>query len=185
MDPGSVSVDADTPDQGQHRRFGTLSSAKPKRSMYEMPTLPTPGYSRPPLRTGTQPVTDWFMYELPALPTPVHSYSRPPPRTGTQPATDFCSPQQANLVDTVAQLQFEIEALKFGPPGPSTWPRGPMPAQPRPAAQPQTGLGPRKYLCLVGRQVGTNIDRYLKLLFVRMGGTRVRSPYSSCPTWRG
>ena len=29
MDPGAVKVDADTPDPGQHRRFGPLSGAKP------------------------------------------------------------------------------------------------------------------------------------------------------------
>ena len=29
MDPGAVSVDADTPDPGQHRRFGLQSCTKP------------------------------------------------------------------------------------------------------------------------------------------------------------
>ena len=223
MDPGTVSADTDTPDPGQHRRFGPLSGAKTKRSMYEMPTmptpghsrrplrtgirpvtdrcmhelltlptpghsrpplrigtrpvtdrfmyemptLPTPGHSRPPLRTGTQPVTDRFMYEMPTLPTPghsrppprigtqlitdrcmhelltlptsVHSNSRPQLRTGTQPATDFFSPQQAALVNTVTQLQFE--ALKFSLPGPSTSATWPPPAQPRPAVAYQSSVG--------------------------------------------
>ena len=86
MDPGAVSADADTPDPGEYRQFGPLSGAKPKRSMYEMPTLPTPGHSRPPPSTRTRPVTDRFMYEMPTLQTPKHG--RPPPRTGTQPVTD-------------------------------------------------------------------------------------------------
>ena len=83
MDPGAISGDADTSDPEQHHQFGPLSGAKPKRSMYEMPTLPTPGHGRPPPSTGTQPVTDRFMHEMPTLPTPVHN--RPPPGTETQP----------------------------------------------------------------------------------------------------
>ena len=55
MDPATVIVDADTPDLGQHRRFGPLSGTKPKWSMYEMPTLPTPVHNRPPPSIGTQP----------------------------------------------------------------------------------------------------------------------------------
>ena len=86
MSPGTVSADAGTPGLGQHRRFGPLSSAKPKRSMEEMLTLPTPGHDRPLPNTGTQPVTDRFMYEMPTLPTPGHS--RPPPMTETHPVTD-------------------------------------------------------------------------------------------------
>ena len=146
MDLGAVSADADTPDPGQHRRFGPLSGAKPKCSMYEMPTLPTPGHSRPPLstrtqqvtnqfmyemptlqtpghgrpplRTGTQPVTDRFMYEQPTLPTLVHSHSRLPPRTGTQPVCDFYIPAQADLVDNVEQSKvFTVRPVDVSHPG--------------------------------------------------------------------
>ena len=101
MDLGAVSADADTPDPGQHRQFGPLSGAKPKRFMHEIPNLPTPGHrsagtqpvtdrlmnemptlktpgpDRSPLSVGTQPVTDRFMFEIPTLPTPVHSMSPP------------------------------------------------------------------------------------------------------------
>ena len=145
MDPVAVGADAETSDPGQHRRFRPLSGAKPKRSMFETPTLPTLGHSRslrnagthpvtdgfmyemptlqtlghgrPPPMTGTQLATDRFMYEQPTFPTPVHSHSRPPPRTGTQPVNDRYIPVQADLADTIAQLQFEIDALKFAPPG--------------------------------------------------------------------
>ena len=87
MQATPMGPDADTPDPGQHRRFGPLSGAKPKRFMDERPTLSTPGHSRPPPSTGTQPVTDQFMYELLTLPALGHG--RPPPSTGTQPVTDL------------------------------------------------------------------------------------------------
>ena len=57
----------------------------------------------------------------------------PPPRTGTESVYDFHMPQQADLMDTVAQLQFEIDALKFVQPGQSTWATGTPPVQPKPA----------------------------------------------------
>ena len=95
MDPGAVSADVDTPDPGQHRPFEPLSGAKPKPSIYEMPTLPIPGYGRPPPSTGTQPVTDRFMYEMPTLQTPGHG--RWLPRTGTQPVTDRSMYEQPTL----------------------------------------------------------------------------------------
>ena len=100
------------------------------RFMYEMPTLQTPGHSRPPPRTGTQPVTDRFMYEQPTLPTQVHSR----PRTGTQLVYDIYIPPQAYLVGTVEQLQFEIDALKFAPPCPLMSAMRAPPVQPRPPA---------------------------------------------------
>ena len=84
MGTGTVSADADTSDPGQHRRFGPLSGAKPKRFMDERSTLSTPGHSRPPPSTGTQPVTDRFMYERLTL-----GHGRPPPSTGTEPVPDL------------------------------------------------------------------------------------------------
>ena len=101
------------------------------RFMDELPTLPTLGHGRLPPRTQTQPVINRSMYNLSTLPTLVHWYDRPPPRTGTQPVYDYYRPQQANLMDTVAQLQFEIDALKFVQ---STSATGTPPVQPKPAA---------------------------------------------------
>ena len=79
-------------------------------------------------------MTDRFMHEQPTLSTLVHSHSRPLPRTGTKPVYNFYVPAQADLVDTVEQLQFEIDALKFAPPGPSMSATRAPPVQPRPAA---------------------------------------------------
>ena len=132
MDPGAVSVDADTPDPGQHRRVGPLSGAKPKQFMFETPTLPNAGHSRPPPRAGTQSVTGRFAYEMLTRPTPGHS--RLPPRTETQPGTDVRGPQWADLADTIAQLQFEIDAFRFAPPDPVTSPTWVPPARHGPAA---------------------------------------------------
>ena len=69
------------------------------------------------------------MYKLTTLATPVDRYDKPPPRTGTEPLYDFHRPQQADLMDTVAQLQFEIDALKL-----STSSTGTPPVQLKPAA---------------------------------------------------
>ena len=103
------------------------------RFVDELPMLTTPGHGRLPLRAGTQPVTDRSVYKLTTLPTAVDSYDRPPPRRGTEPVCDFYRPQHADLMDTVAQLQFEIDALKFVQPGQPTSATG------TPAVQPKTG----------------------------------------------
>ena len=58
------------------------------------------------------------MDELPTLPTPEHG--RPLPSAETQPGTDVHGPQRADLADAIAQLQFEIDAVNFAPPGPVT-----------------------------------------------------------------
>ena len=77
------------------------------RFMYEMPTLQTPGHGRPP-PTGTQPVTDRFMYEEPIWPTQVHSHCRLSPRTGIPLVYDCHTPAQADLEDTVEHLKFRM-----------------------------------------------------------------------------
>ena len=56
MDPGTVGADVATPAQGQLRRFGPQSSAKPKQFQYDMPT---PVHSRLTPMTRTLPVTDF------------------------------------------------------------------------------------------------------------------------------
>ena len=130
MDPVAVSADPDTPDPGHNSRFGPLNAAKSKQFMYEMPNLPTPGHRRPPLSAGTQPVTDQFINKMLTLKTP--GQGRSPPRTGTQPVYDHSIPAQADLVNIVEQLQFEIDALKFAPPGLSKLATRAPPVQPRP-----------------------------------------------------
>ena len=90
------------------------------RFVNELLTLPTPGYGRLPRRTGTQPVIDRSMYKLMTLPTPADRYDMLPPRTETELVYDCYGPQQADLMDTVAQLKFEIDALKLVQPGQST-----------------------------------------------------------------
>ena len=59
--------------------------------------------------------------------------SRPPPLPKTPSGADFLSPQQADLVDSIAQLRNEIYALKLAPPVP------PTPAMCTPLARPRPG----------------------------------------------
>ena len=84
--PGAVGAEADPPDPGQTRRLGPLCGAKPKRCTYDPPTQRTPGPGGSLPGTGTQPGTNWFAYELPTLPT--SGYGRPPKQTRTQPVPD-------------------------------------------------------------------------------------------------
>ena len=67
MDPEAVRAEADMPDPRQHRRIGPINGAKPKQPMFETPNLLIPGYDRPPMRAGTQLVTDRFMDEPPTV----------------------------------------------------------------------------------------------------------------------
>ena len=67
-----------------------------------------PGHSR--YLTG-------FMDDPPNMPTPVHRYDQQPPQTEL---FDLHRPPEANLIDTVAHLQLEVDALKFVQSGPST-----------------------------------------------------------------
>ena len=83
---------------------------------YELPTLPTSGHGRQPPRTWTQPVLDWFMDDPPDMPTLVHRYDQLPPKTELYEYR----PPEADLMDTVMQLQFEVDMLKFVQSGPST-----------------------------------------------------------------
>ena len=55
------------------------------------------------------------------------------------PVPDFRGPQRADLADTIAQLQFEIEKFKFAPLGPSTSATWVPPA--RPGLVPKFSLG--------------------------------------------
>ena len=135
------------------------------RFMNELPTLPTPGHGRLPLKTRIQPVIDRSMYKLTTLPTPVDRYDRPPPRMGTEPVYDFNMPQQANLMDSVAQLQFEIDVLKFVQPGQSTSATGTLLVQPK--------------------LVAFTTTKVPKFSAVTSWDTMLRSPYNPCSTWRG
>ena len=81
---------------------------------------------------------------------------------------------------TLTQLQFKIDALKFALPGPSTSATWTPPAQPRRGAFTTTKVP--KFSGV------TNWDQYRQVFYAivhRMGGTTLRSPYNSCPTWRG
>ena len=159
------------------------------RLAFKMPTPTYPGPGRPLPGTETQPVTDRFAYELstrtqpvfdrvmddpPDMPTPVHRYDQLSPKTELY---DY-RPPEADLMDTVMQLQLEVDMLTIG---------GCQSRQRRLRrlcwfSLNQRHLHPPKCLSSVGRLVGTSIDKCLMLLFGRMGGT---TPYNSCLTWRG
>ena len=143
--PGAVGAEADTPDLGQQRRLGPPGGAKPKGCRYELPTQQTPGPGRSLPSTGTQPVTNRFAYELPTLPTSGHG--RLLPRTRTQPEHDrfmddlpktdlydFHMSPEADLMDTMTQLQLEVDALKFVQSGPSMLATETPPVQSKPAS---------------------------------------------------
>ena len=109
MEPGAVSVEADTPDPGLHHRVEPLSGAKPKQFMFEMTTLPTPGHGRPPPRAGTLPVADRFI-EMQTVTTPGHG--RPPPRVRTQPVTNQSeTPTLPTLVHNQLLLRTETQQV--------------------------------------------------------------------------
>ena len=61
---------------------------------------------------------------------PVHRYDQLPPKTELY---DLYRPPEADLMDTVAHLQLEVEALKFVQSGPSTATKA-LPVQSKPAA---------------------------------------------------
>ena len=115
------------------RCVAAVSWLCPDQFMNELPP-PTPGHGKLPQKTETQPVTDRFMDEPLTLQTPRHG--RPPPRAGTQPVYDFYRIQQADLRDKIVQLQFEIDAVKFTPPGSVTSATWIPPDRPGPAAVP-------------------------------------------------
>ena len=54
--------------------------------------------------------------------------------TETEPVYDYCRQQQANLMDTVVQLQFKIDVVKSVQPGQSMSATGILSVQPKPAA---------------------------------------------------
>ena len=61
---------------------------------------------------------------------PTTGHGRPPPKTGTQPVNDLCSLLLADL----AQIECEIDALKFVQSGPSTSATATSPVRSKPAA---------------------------------------------------
>ena len=95
---------------------------------FGMPTPTYPGPARQPLGTGIQPATDRFAYELPPrtrtrlgldwlwddgpdTPNSVCGNDKLLPRTEVP---DFDRSPEADVMATVAHLQLEVEALKFG-----------------------------------------------------------------------
>ena len=112
-------------------------------------------YELPP-RIRTPPVLDRLGDDFSDMPNSMHD--KLPPRAEVY---DSIRSPEADLMDTVAHLQLEVEALKFVQSGPSTLAIKTLPVQSKPVA-----------LCLT-------------LLSGRMGGTTLRSPYNSCLTWRG
>ena len=97
------------------------------RFAFEMPTPTYPGPDRQLPGTGTQPVTDRFAYELPPqtrtqpvldqlrddlsdMPNSVPGCDKLPPRAEVY---DLIRSPDSDLMDTVAHLQLEVEALKF------------------------------------------------------------------------
>ena len=104
------------------------------RFIFEMPTPTYPGLVWQLPGTGTQPVTDRFVYELPPrartqpvldrsrdnlsdMPNSMPGYDRLLPRAEVY---DSIRSPETDLMDTVAHLPLEVEALKFGQSGPST-----------------------------------------------------------------
>ena len=69
------------------------------------------------------------MYKPTNPANPADRYDRLPTGTGTEPAYDCHGTRQADLMDTVAQLQFEIDVLKFVQSGQSTSATGTPPVQ--------------------------------------------------------
>ena len=98
---------------------------------YELLTLPTLGHGRLPPRTRTQPVPDRFMDDPPNMPTPVYRDYQLPLKTELY---DVYMPPEADLMDKVAQLQLEVETLKFVQSGPSTSATETPPVQSKPSA---------------------------------------------------
>ena len=148
------------------------------RFAFEMPTLTYPGPGRQLPGTGTQPVTDWFAYKLLTLPT--LGQGRLPQRTSTQPVldrlmddpsnmpnavpgydrlpprTEVCDSHRSpepDLMDTVAHLQLEVEALKFVQSGPSTLHMKTLPVQSKPVAFTSTNVQWVDYLGSVSTRV--------------------------------
>ena len=141
--PGAVCLDVVGPDLGMQRRLEPPNGAKPKwaRHGLQLPRTPephrqlpgagaqpigfgdgrcpfgitSPTYSGPAQRrpnAGIQPVMltpDQFAFELPTLAHLSSSEGSDPTRA-----------PKAELMDTVACLQLEVEALTFGPLGHST-----------------------------------------------------------------
>ena len=107
---GAVGAEAVTPDPGLTRRLGPLSGATPKRPKYELLIRPTqgPGWLVPgaAIQPGNRPVH--IQNADLTYPGP----GRQLPGTRTQPVLDQLN-SEADLMDTVAHLQLEVEALKF------------------------------------------------------------------------
>ena len=85
------------------------------RFMYELP-----------LWTMTQPVLDRLRDDLPDMPNSVPAYVNLPPRAEVY---DSIRSLEADLMDTVAHLQLEVEELKFVQSGPSTLAMKTLPVQ--------------------------------------------------------
>ena len=62
-------------------------------------------------------MSDRFIDDPPDMPYPVHDYDQLPPRVAMG---DSYRPSKADLMDTVAHLQLEVEALMCVQSGPST-----------------------------------------------------------------
>ena len=124
----------------------------------------------PPPRTRTRPGCDRVWDEWPDAPNSVSSYVRLSPSTEE---FDSHRLQEAELVDTVAHLQLEIEALKLeqsAPPGLAMKTRSTLS---KPVAFTSTK---------VPKFSGISTARCLTLSSGPMDGTTLRSPYNSCPT---
>ena len=73
-------------------------------------------YDLPP-RTRTQPVLNRLRDDLPDMPNSVTGYIELPPRAEVY---DSIRSTEADLIDTVAHLHLEVQALTFVQSGPST-----------------------------------------------------------------
>ena len=113
--------------------------------------------------------------DLSDMPNSMHD--KLPPRAEVY---DSIMSPEADLMDTLAHLQLEVEALKFVQSWPSTLAMKTLTVQSKPVAFTST-----KVPKLSGMTSWDQHRQVCRLFSGRMGGTTLRSPCNSCLTWRG
>ena len=161
---------------------------------FGMPTPTYPGPARQSPGTGIQLAMDQFVYELPPQTKTRPGFDRVwddwPDMPNSVPSHDKLSPKaevhdsdkspRADLMDTVAHLQLEVEALKFVQSAPPALAKRTLPVLSN-----RWHLHPPKCLSSVGELVGISTAKCLTPSPSPMGGTTLLSPYNSCLTWKG
>ena len=119
---------------------------------------------------------DRLMDDPPDIPNSVPGYDRLPPRAEVY--NSYRSPE-ADLMDTVAHVQLEVEALKFVQSGPSTLDMKTLLVQSKPVAFTSTKVPKFSEV--------TSWDQYRQVFYaiVLSNGWDDATAYNSCLTWRG